>query len=158
MTPRGITDPSRDAHEAQLSSKARPYVWFIWFVSLAALVGSLYFSEVRNLPPCLLCWYQRILMYPLVILIPIGLLKKDKFLPLYVLGLALPGAVVALYHTLLQYDVIPHSLGPCLAGVSCTTQQILWLGFITIPLLSFVAFLLIIGTSLKIYSLQKNEK
>jgi disulfide bond formation protein DsbB len=156
MSPRDVTTPSRDAHEAQTSS--RPYLWFAWIVSLAALAGSLYFSEVRHLPPCLLCWYQRILMYPLTILIPIGIIKKDKHLPLYVLALAIPGVLVALYHTLLQYGVLPHSLGPCVAGVSCTTQQILWLGFITIPLLSCLAFLMIIIAMLRTRSQQKNEK
>jgi disulfide bond formation protein DsbB len=158
MTPREAAQPSRDAHEAQRFTKVRPYLWLAWFVSLAALGGSLYFSEVRHLPPCVLCWYQRILMYPLAILIPIGILKKDSNLPLYVLALSVPGTLVAIYHALLQYGVIPDSLGPCQAGISCTTQQILWLGFITIPLLSALAFALISILMLRIRSLQRNAQ
>jgi disulfide bond formation protein DsbB len=158
MITRETVHPSRDAQEAQRFARVRPYLWLSWIVSLAALGGSLYFSEVRHLPPCVLCWYQRILMYPLAVLIPIGILKKDTNLPLYVLALSVPGTLVAIYHALLQYGIIPDSLAPCQAGISCTTQQILWFGFITIPLLSAMAFALLSVAMLRIRSLQKNAQ
>ena len=114
-----------------------------WVQSLVAMLGSLYFSEVRHFPPCVLCWYQRILMYPLTVLIAVGLIRKDKNLPYYVLPLSLIGTIIAAYHNLLYYKILPDSLTPCVAGVSCTTRFFAWYGFITIPLLSLTAFLVI---------------
>jgi disulfide bond formation protein DsbB len=107
---------------------------------VAGILLSLYFSEVMKLSPCVLCWYQRIALYPLVAIIPIGILKKDTNLPFYVLPLSIIGMVIALYHNLLYYGVVSESLIPCTAGVSCTTKLIEMFGFITIPLMSFAAF------------------
>lgn len=105
-----------------------------------ATAGSLYFSEILKFPPCVLCWYQRIFMYPLVIILAVGIWKKDKNLPFFVLPLSIAGAIIAIYHNLLYYKIIPESAAPCILGVSCTTKQIEWFGFITIPLLSLLAF------------------
>lgn len=114
-----------------------------WLVSIAATLGSLYFSEIAHFPPCLLCWYQRIFMYPIVIVGFVGLYLKDKHLPLFILPMALLGASIAFFHNLLYYQIISESAAPCLAGISCTTRFIEWFGFITIPFLSLSAFLLI---------------
>jgi len=111
--------------------------------AIVATLGSLFFSQILNLPPCLLCWYQRIFMYPLIVILAVGIWKKDKNIPLFVLPLSLIGTIIAIYHNLLYYKIIPESLAPCTLGVSCTTKQIELLGFITIPLLSLCAFLLI---------------
>lgn len=111
-----------------------------WVISLAAVLGSLYFSEVLKLAPCVLCWYQRILMYPLVIIIPIGIVSMDKKVYKYVLPLTILGMTVAFYHYLLYVGIIPESLAPCSNGVSCTQKLIEWFGFINIPLLSFLSF------------------
>ena len=111
-----------------------------WVVALVATVGSLFFSEVMNLPPCVLCWYQRIAMYPLVAIIGAGILMRDGRMKFYALPLALAGLAVAVYHNLLYYRIIPDSIAPCTQGVSCTTVQIEWLGFITITLMSLAAF------------------
>lgn len=105
-----------------------------------AAAGSLYFSEVLKFPPCILCWYQRIFMYPLVVILAVGIWKKDKNLPLFVLPLSIAGAIIAIYHNLLYYKIIPQSQAPCTLGISCTTKQIEWFGFVTIPLLSLAAF------------------
>lgn len=118
------------------------------------MVGSLFFSEVMKLPPCVLCWYQRIAMYPLVLILPIGILSQDAKLRRYSLPLALVGLTIASYHVLLYYGVIPESIVPCTQGVSCTSRQIEWWGFITIPLLSWLAFTLI-SISLIFYRPQK---
>ena len=112
-------------------------------LSVIATGGSLFFSEVMLLPPCILCWYQRILMYPLVLIFTVGLFRKPKESFVYGLSLSVTGLVVAIYHNLLYYHLIPESITPCTSGVSCTSRQIEWLGFITIPLMSLVAFLLI---------------
>lgn len=117
--------------------------YLAWTVSLFSLTGSLFFSEVMKLPPCVLCWYQRILMYPLVAVIGVGLLRKDRGLVFYVLPLSLLGTLVALYHNLLYYHILPENIAPCTAGVSCTTRLIEIFGFVTIPLLSLTAFIMI---------------
>jgi disulfide bond formation protein DsbB len=130
--------------------------YIVWLVAIISTLGSLYFSQIMHLTPCILCWYQRILMYPLVLIIAVGILLKDKKLPYYVLPLSLLGASIGLYHNLLYYNIIPESLAPCTLGVSCTTRLIDWFGFLTIPLLSFTAFVLIsIGM---IISLRNGDK
>lgn len=118
----------------------RIVLYFSWAVAVAATSGSLFFSEVLHFTPCVLCWYQRIFMYPLVLLIAVGILRKDKGLPIYVLPLSILGMAVALYHNLLYYKILPESTAPCLLNVSCTTRFFAWFGFITIPLLSLTAF------------------
>ncbi len=118
-------------------------LYFAWSQALAGMLMSLYFSEILKLPPCVLCWYQRIALYPLVAIIPVGILKKDKNLPLYVLPLSIAGMLIALYHNLLYYGVVSESITPCSTGVSCTTKYFELFGFITIPLLSLAAFVLI---------------
>ena len=114
--------------------------YLAWFQVLIATLGSLYFSEVMKLPPCALCWYQRIMMYPLVYVLAVAIVSGDKRIKYYCLPLSITGLVVAAYHNLLYYHIIPESIAPCTLGISCTTRQIEWLGFITIPLLSLVAF------------------
>ncbi|MBP9719063.1 MAG: disulfide bond formation protein B [Candidatus Levybacteria bacterium] len=114
-----------------------------WVVALTATFGSLYASEIAHFPPCVLCWYQRICMYPLVIIIAIGILKKDKLMPLYVFPFSIIGLIIGLYHVLLYYHIIPNSVAPCIQGISCTTKYIEWFGFITIPFLSLVSFVTI---------------
>jgi disulfide bond formation protein DsbB len=120
----------------------------IWLISLTATLGSLFFSEVMRLPPCVLCWYQRIFMYPLVVVTTVGLLLRDPGALRHAWPLAVGGFAVAVYHNLLYYHLIPESITPCTTGVSCTDRQIEWLGFITIPLLSLGAFTLIVATLL----------
>lgn len=120
-------------------NSAIPYA--VWLLALVSAAGSLFFSEVMDLPPCVLCWYQRIAMYPLVVIIGIGILTSDKSWRLYSLPLALAGLAIAAYHNLIYYGVIPESLTPCTQGVSCSERQIEWLGFITIPLMGLASFL-----------------
>lgn len=119
-------------------------LYFAWIISLASMVGSLYFSEILGFAPCILCWYQRIAMYPLVLIIGIGIVTKDKNLYNYALPLSIIGGVIAFYQNLLYYNVIPYSLGPCVSGVSCATRYLEWFGFIDIPLLSLTSFIAII--------------
>jgi disulfide bond formation protein DsbB len=113
-------------------------------VALLATLGSLVMSEAFGLVPCVLCWYQRIFMYPLVIVVGVGILRRDGTWPYTALPLAAIGWLIALYHSLLQWSIIPEKLAPCVEGISCTSKQIDWLGFITIPFMSLVAFTAII--------------
>ena len=108
-----------------------------------AMCGSLYFSEVRGYVPCVLCWYQRILMYPLALVIAIGLLRRDWNLPYYVLPFSLIGLGVSTYHYLLEKTDLFAGSTACRQGVSCATQWINWFGFVTIPFLALTAFLII---------------
>lgn len=117
--------------------------YMAWAIALASMFGSLYFSEIAGLAPCILCWYQRIAMYPLVIIIGIGILQRDQRVSRYVLPFSIIGAAIALYHNFLVWGVVSEKLAPCVAGVSCVTQKFVALNFITIPLLSLTAFVLI---------------
>src|SRR5258708_4906886 len=128
-----------------LNKKYQKYLLYVaWIQSLVAMFGSLYFSEVMHFPPCVLCWYQRIFMYPLSLLIRVGIMNKDeKKLPFYILALSIPGTIISFYHNLLYFKILPENLAPCVAGISCTTKFIAYFGFITIPFLSLLAFLLI---------------
>jgi disulfide bond formation protein DsbB len=127
----------------------------ILLVSLLAMAGSLFFSEVMKLPPCLLCWYQRIALYPLVFLAAVGIIRADKKLYTYILPISVVGLGISIYHNLLYWKILPESIAPCTLGVSCTTKFFEWFGFITIPFLALVAFVVI--TALAFISLKKNK-
>ncbi len=124
--------------------------------ALVAMLGSLYFSQVMHLPPCVLCWYQRICMYPLVPILGFAIYKKDRNLILPAFVLAGAGWLIGLYHNLLYYKIIPEAAAPCIAGVSCTTKFFEWFGFITIPFLSWAGFTAIL-IGLVIYWRTKNN-
>lgn len=127
-------------------------------VALGATLGSLFFSELMHFPPCVLCWYQRICMYPLVIILSVGILRKNKELPLYVLPLSIIGLVISIFHNLLYYEILPEAAAPCTAGVSCTTKFIEYFGFVTIPFLSMVSFILITIGMIVFWKLNKKQK
>ena len=116
-----------------------------WLASLAATLGSLFFSEVMQLQPCVLCWYQRIAMFPLVFVLGIGVYRQDAGSVVYGLALAAAGWVVAGYHFLLYSGWIPKNLQPCSKGLSCAEVDLRLVGFLTIPLMSLLAFTLIIS-------------
>ncbi len=115
-------------------------VFACWLVATLATLGALFFSEVMELPPCVLCWYQRIFMFPLVILLPLGLFPFDPRIVRYALALVLGGWGISVFQMLLVAGVIPEAIRPCTKGVPCSEVQIEWLGFVNIPLLSFLAF------------------
>lgn len=123
--------------------RSKLFLYIAWSQSLLATMGSLYFSELMHLPPCVLCWYQRIVMYPLVLLLAVGILRKDKNVVYYALPLSIGGLIIATYHNLLYYKLLPESAQPCVIGISCTARQLEWFGFITIPLLSLSALAII---------------
>lgn len=127
----------------EFNSKGTYLLYAAWIIALIATVGSLFFSEVMQLPPCVLCWYQRIAMYPLVLIIGAGIIMRDSRLKFYALPLALVGLAVSIYHNLLYYGILPESIAPCTQGISCTTVQLQCFGFITIPLMALTAFVLV---------------
>ncbi len=114
-----------------------------WCVALISMVGSLFFSEAMGLPPCVLCWYQRIAMYPLVLILGIGIILRDPKVRTYALPFALIGLMISVYHNLLYYGVIPEELTPCTEGVPCNAVQLELFGFLTIPLMGLFSFVFV---------------
>ena len=118
-----------------------PIGW-AWFVALVAMSGSLYLSDVVGFIPCLLCWYQRIAMYPIVLVLGVGLLRRDPTAWRFALPLSLVGLVISLHHVSVQYrpglEIIE-----CGTGVSCSARYLAVFGFVSIPVMAAAAFLLI---------------
>ncbi len=114
-----------------------------WLVALLATVSALFLGEVMGVQPCVLCWYQRIAMFPLVLILGLALARSDYSIPLYAALLSVPGQIIAGYHTLLYWDWIPPNLQPCGQGPSCKQQVLNLFGFLDLPMLSFLAFTLI---------------
>ena len=116
------------------------FIFLSFLVSIIARLGSLFFSEIMNFIPCSLCWYQRIFMYPLVFLFLVNLLYPDDKIFKYSFPLVIVGLLISIYHNLLIYKIIPENLSPCVNGIPCSVDYLNYLGFITIPLLSFFAY------------------
>lgn len=125
----------------------KPTPWSLiftaWLIAALATLGALFMSEIMGFAPCVLCWYQRIFMFPLVFVLALGLFPFDPKVVRYALPLAVVGLLVAVFHLLLTAGYIPESMTPCRQGIPCATVQIEWFGFVTIPLLSAFAFLAI---------------
>lgn len=114
----------------------------IWGIATIATAGSLYFSEVLKYTPCTLCWYQRIFMYPIALIMTIGLLNK-RVQPIQIIVLAVLGWGVAAYHYSIQLIPTIGANSFCSSG-SCTGRYIDWYGFVTIPFMALTAFTLIL--------------
>ena len=127
------------------NSAAWTLIFGAWLIASVSTLGALFFGEVMQLPPCVLCWYQRIFMFPLVVILPLGLFPFDRNVVRYALPLAGIGFMFAVFHLLLVAGVIPESIKPCTQGVPCSETVIEWFGFVTIPLLSALAFLTILA-------------
>lgn len=112
-----------------------------WLLVSVSTTISLFFSYVLEFEPCVLCWYQRICLFPMIFILAAGLFPTfDKSVIKYALPLSIAGGLTAFYHTLLYSGIIPESIQPCSKGVSCTEKYIELFGFISIPMLSFFAF------------------
>ena len=130
----------RGAERARAQELGWKLVFACWLIATSSTLGALFFSEVMDLPPCLLCWYQRIFLFPLVLLLPVGLFPFDPKVVRYALPLSAIGGAIAVFHVLLTYGLIPERIRPCTQGVPCAQNPIDWFGFVTIPLLSLLAF------------------
>jgi disulfide bond formation protein DsbB len=127
-----------------------------WLQALVASLGSFSYSAIMKIPPCSLCWYQRIFMYPLAFILTVGIIRRDKDVDMYVLPLSIPGLIIAFYHVLLQEGIIPQAIRPCAAGVDCAIKHPMYFDTITIPQLSLTAFLII--TLLMVYYRKLKKK
>lgn len=115
------------------------FIYFAWLVNIVSFMGSMFFSNIMMLPPCTLCWAQRICIFPLSIIFAVGFLKRDVLVFWYAIPLVVIGWVISLYHNLLYYKIIPKAITACSSGISCTDKQIEYLGFITIPLMALTS-------------------
>jgi disulfide bond formation protein DsbB len=121
-------------------SQAWTLVFFAWLIACASTLGALFFGEIMKLPPCSLCWYQRIFMFPMMLILPFALFPFDRNVVRAVVPLAGFGGLLATLHVLLVEGILPERVAPCQQGVPCSETVAEWFGFVTIPLLSFVAF------------------
>lgn len=121
----------------------RHCLYLAWFVSVIAVAGSLYLSEVLHYEPCKLCWFQRIFMYPQLFLLGIATYRGDKRIIPYVLPLCLIGGSISVFHYAEQKIPALSNFASCTIGVPCSKDYLNYFGFITIPLLALIAFILI---------------
>lgn len=119
----------------------------MWTTSLVATLGSLYFSEIQLYEPCKFCWFQRIFMYPLVLILGIAYIQRNVKIAVTSAVFSVIGACIALYHYGIQKVPYLHDNAASCGRVPCTGQYINWFGFVTIPFLSLTAFLIIAITS-----------
>lgn len=132
---------------------------FTFIISLTATLGSLFYSEIAGYEPCKLCWFQRIFMYPIPILLALSMWKKDRGIIKYVLGLSIIGGLLALFHYLLQVGIVPDgACGVVGYSVSCSQRFVMEFGYITIPMMSLTAFVYIIAILLTSFGYSKKKK
>ncbi|MDP3883257.1 MAG: disulfide oxidoreductase [Candidatus Staskawiczbacteria bacterium] len=126
-----------------LSVFSKNGILFSFIVAMVATLGSLYYSNVAGFNPCDLCWFQRIFMYPEVLLLGLALYKKESKIIDYALSLAVGGWIISAYHNYTFYKVVSSTF--CGIGESCTTRYVIEFGYITIPMMALTGFTLIIA-------------
>ncbi len=138
--PTTVAESPAGSDSSVQDARAWMFVFAAWSIAGASTLGALFFGEVMKLPPCSLCWYQRIFMFPLALVLPFALFPFDRNVVRSVLPLAGVGGLLAAFHVLLVAGIIPERVAPCRQGVPCSETVVEWFGFVTIPLLSLVAF------------------
>jgi len=116
------------------------WIFAAWLFSLAATGGVLFVGEVIGQKPCVLCWYQRVFMFPLPILLGVGCYLSDPKVWRYTGPLAAAGGLIAVYHTLLYFGVLSEGIQPCEIEVPCTGDDMTLFGVFPLPVLSVAAF------------------
>ncbi len=114
-------------------------------VAVSATAGSLYFSESAGFIPCELCWYQRIAMYPMALILPLAALRRDHLIMNYAFVLAAAGLIVSGYHIQVQW--FPERSNSCALDNPCSAKWVEGFGVFTIPQMAAMAFFLIIMLS-----------
>lgn len=138
-----LPESAHSAHDA--APVGWTLVFIAWLIATISTLSALFLGEIMGYAPCVLCWYQRIAMFPLVFVLAAGLFPFDRRVIHYALPLALAGLALAAFHLALIAGWIPESIKPCQQGVPCSDVQITWFGFVTIPLLSLLSFLFVAG-------------
>lgn len=137
----GGRSPALAGLRADLGRVAVPLAWL---VATVTTLGSLYFSEVAGFVPCKLCWYQRICMYPLVLVLGVAALRRDRDVRFYVLPLAIVGAVISTYHAWIQAYPPTGGTSFCTLDAPCTERYVWEFGFVSLPLMALSAFAFVI--------------
>lgn len=133
------------SHDRGMVSSRQWGLLFVgWLLAVVSTVGSLFFSEVMDYVPCVLCWYQRIPMYALAVILGIALVAQDVNVVKYAQPLALIGVALAAFHCLLYLGYVPKGIQPCSQDIPCSEVKLQVWGFLTIPLMSLAAFLAIV--------------
>ncbi len=118
-------------------------LFFVWVIASGGTLISLFFSEIMQLPVCVLCWYQRIALYPLVIILPLALFPYDAKVIRYISPLVIFGWFTALFHVLVVAGLVPESAQPCVKGIPCSEINFSLFGFLNIPVMALITFSLI---------------
>jgi disulfide bond formation protein DsbB len=126
------------------SDLGRASLGLAWLVATVATLGSLYYSEIAGFTPCQLCWYQRICMYPLAVILGIAALRRDRSVRFYVLPIALVGAGIAAYHAWIQAFPPQDGTMFCTADVPCTDRFVWEFGFVSLPFMALSGFSFIV--------------
>ncbi|CAN5474866.1 hypothetical protein BH10PSE16_BH10PSE16_05160 [soil metagenome] len=132
-------------------------LFLAWLIALLGTAGALFLGEVMGMTPCVLCWYQRTAMFPLVLILGLGLLEHDGRSIRYALPLVWAGWGIALYHCLIFWGLVSEGMTPCGKGGSCADADVQVAGFVPIPLLALVAFTAILALLLFSKRKMKNE-
>lgn len=116
-------------------------LFLAWAVALVATLGALFIGEVMGQTPCIICWYQRVFMFPLAVILGVAAFRNDPAVWRYALPLSGVGTVIALYHFLLYSGLVTEALQPCGKGPSCTSADMTVFGQVPLPILSLGSFL-----------------
>lgn len=137
---------------------SRENILFIaWIASVISMFGSLYFSEIMDFVPCKLCWFQRILMYPFVVILGLAIIRKDYQIAFYTMILSAIGGCISLYHYSVQKFPFFSTVAPTCGDTPCSGSYVNWLGFITIPLLALIGFTIIFICSMLVWKKTKQK-
>lgn len=117
--------------------------WLAWLVAASCMAGSLIFSEVYTLKPCLFCWYQRIAMYPLAVILLVGAIRRDRSIRYYGLPLSIIGLGISVWHILVQNVSALRGVGACDPDNPCSAKLVDLFGFVSIPVMAAAGFFLI---------------
>lgn len=122
-----------------VASVSEQAIWLAWLMALVATLGSLYFSEVAHYEPCKFCWFQRIGMYPMALILGIAAFRKDTSIYRYAIPMTVIGGTISIYHYLIQHfpDL---SAGSCSATAPCTAAWVWKFGFVSIPFMALACF------------------
>lgn len=147
MTANPLPAAGPPASQGRAADAPRAWRWLLaaWLAALAATLGALFIGEVMGQAPCNLCWFQRIFMFPLAVILGLAAFRGDFGIARYALPLAALGWLIALYHSLLYLGIVPAEVQPCGAGPSCSGEGMTIAGVIPLPLVSLAAFTTIAG-------------
>ena len=130
----------------RMASELRPLaLWLAWLVAATSMFGSLWFSESKGLEPCHLCWYQRIAMYSLAVVLLVGAIRRDHGVRRYAVPLAAIGLAISIYHRLIEANPDWESSGTCSVAVPCNTPYFYVFDIFTLAMMAMCGFAAILA-------------